>query len=113
MTAEIQIGNEKYYCNNCIKYLTYFEVYYKWKCPICQSSINIKISIKSASYSCYRVKPSELKENDLVIYHDDIRNIKNISKTGESYRIAFKEYRAFVFTDENVLPKVNGRWHIK
>lgn len=101
--------------NNCIHGHGSFdfpEVSKTWRCPVCEAPLSIKIRIKKFNHAINRVSPSELEVGDLVTLENQfIHEILAISKSGNDYRIALKEYTALNIDPKSIVSKVVGGWY--
>lgn len=61
MSTILQSG-EVYKCQPCNSSLGVFDVNKDWKCPKCDNPIDIKVGVNGHSYSCLRLKPSQIEK---------------------------------------------------
>jgi DNA-directed RNA polymerase subunit RPC12/RpoP len=111
LSPRIQPATEKYYCADCERYFSFLEVQQKWRCPICDHIVNIKVSINNYFHNCQRISPKELKIEEMVTMENEhIHQILNISKDQNDYRIALKEFRTITLRNTDYITRIDGRW---
>lgn len=82
------------------------------KFPNCNKPLAIKIVIQNFTHSVNMVPPSELKVGELVtLENTHIHEILAISKSGNDFRFALKEYTAINIDPESVIIRVIGSWN--
>lgn len=96
------------------KDLFFPEVCQFWKCPVCRTTLLLKIEIGNHYYSCSILTPPDLKIGDQVTLDNAfVLTILAIQIDDENYRIALKDYRAITLGVKDQIAVINGSWLIK
>jgi hypothetical protein len=89
----------------------FYQVAKTWRCPVCKNLLSIKVEIKNFKHSANRIPPSELEVGELVTLDNRfIHEVLAISKSGNDFRVALKEYTAINIDPESLLTRVIGGW---
>lgn len=103
--------NEENFCINGHGSFNFFEVAKTWRCPVCQNLLSVKVRIKNFEHAANRISPSELEVGELVTLDNKfIHEVLAISKSGNDFRVALKEYTTINIHPESILNRVIGGW---
>lgn len=110
---EIPHITEEYFCVHCDKTRSCNYVFKTWNRPVCKNKVHIRIITHDKDNACYRIFPSELNVNDLVLTHreNECHSILGIIDLNNLIQFNLENHGRWKTPKDRYVLKVDGGWY--